>query len=50
MECFPDPAYPQIVPNQNSLKHRWRLRMVFYGMIYGILAKFLIMGPMAGIF
>jgi hypothetical protein len=49
MECFPDPAHPVIIPDAESLSHRRRLRMVMFGMMYGCLAKFLIMGPMSGI-
>ncbi len=49
MECFPDPQHSLIIPDSESLRHRFRLRLVFYGMIYACLAKFILMGPMSGI-
>lgn len=50
MDFCPSPERPAIIPDEESLKHRRRLRYLIYGNIYMMLAKFFIMSPISGIF
>ena len=50
MEFCPSPDRPAIVPDEESLKHRRRLRSVIYFNLYMMFSKFLVMSPISGIF
>jgi hypothetical protein len=50
MEFCPSPQNPAISLDEETLKHRRRLRYVIYGNLYMMFAKFLVMSPISGIF
>jgi hypothetical protein len=46
----PSPDRPMIQPNPENLKMRRWLRYVFYGQMYLIFVKWMLMNPLSGIF
>lgn len=50
MEFCPSPDRPAIIPDEESLKHRRRLRYVLNANFFIMLAKFIVMNPLSGLF
>ena len=50
MEFCPSPERTAIIPDEETLVHRRRLRYLIYGNIYMMFAKFFVMSPISGIF